>query len=106
MAGFCVGTGRNRRSLHYATPDFLSSLVALASFMRLSLLKGAHAVLSSAAWQETRVRSVEKHSQEWSVELQIPRLALGMTKGRANACMESSYWTFITFVIPSAAEGI
>jgi hypothetical protein len=33
----------NSRSLHYATPDFLSSLVALANFMRLSLLKAAHA---------------------------------------------------------------
>jgi hypothetical protein len=33
---------RNRRSLHYATPDFLSRLVALASFMRLSLPKAAH----------------------------------------------------------------
>jgi hypothetical protein len=30
---------RNRRSLHSATPDFLSSLLALANFMRLSLRK-------------------------------------------------------------------
>ena len=42
--------------------------------MRLSLRKGAHAVLSSAAWQEIRVRSVEKHFHERSAELQIPRL--------------------------------
>ena len=28
--------------LHYATPDFLSSLVALANFMRLSLRKAAY----------------------------------------------------------------
>ena len=47
----------HRRSLHYATPDFLLILVALSNFMRLSLLKAAHAVLSSAAWQEIRVRS-------------------------------------------------
>jgi hypothetical protein len=54
----CVRTGkRNRRSLHYATPDFLSRLVALANIMRLSLKKGAHAVFSGAAWQEIRVRS-------------------------------------------------
>jgi hypothetical protein len=33
----------HRRSLHSAAPDFLSSLVALASFMRLSLMKAAHA---------------------------------------------------------------
>jgi hypothetical protein len=32
----------NRRSLHYATPDFLSSLVALANFLRLSLRKAAY----------------------------------------------------------------
>jgi len=31
--------------------------MALANFMRLSLLKAAHAVVSSAAWQEIRVRS-------------------------------------------------
>src|ERR1700742_1143698 len=33
----------NRRSLHYAPPDFLWRLVALASFLRLSLPKAAHA---------------------------------------------------------------
>ena len=38
-------------------PDFLWNLVALANFMRLSLRKGAHVVVSSAAWQEIRVRS-------------------------------------------------
>src|SRR6202046_378629 len=36
-------------------PDFLWNLVALANFMRLSLLKGAPAASSSAAWQEIRV---------------------------------------------------
>jgi len=40
-----------------ASPDFLLNLMALANFMRLSLLKGAPAALSSAAWQEIRVRS-------------------------------------------------
>jgi hypothetical protein len=34
---------------------FLWNLVALANFMRLSLLKGARAASSSAAWQENRV---------------------------------------------------
>ncbi len=33
-------------------PDFLWRLVALIHSMRLSLLKGAHADLSSTAWQE------------------------------------------------------
>ncbi len=46
----------HRRSLHFATPDFLSNLMALGSFMRLSLRKAAHADMSSAAWQEIRVR--------------------------------------------------
>ena len=40
----------------YATPDFLLSL-ALTNSMRLSLRRAAHAALSSAAWQEIRVRS-------------------------------------------------
>jgi hypothetical protein len=44
------------RSLHFATPDFLWNLVALVHFMRPSLRKGADVVLSSAAWQEIRVR--------------------------------------------------
>jgi hypothetical protein len=52
-------------------------LVALANFMRLSLRKAAHAVIGGAAKQEIRVRSVEKHFQERSAELQIPRLRSG-----------------------------
>jgi hypothetical protein len=47
---------KNPRSLHFAPPDFLRRLVALANFMRLSLRKGAQTALSSAAWQEIRVR--------------------------------------------------
>ncbi len=38
------------------SPDFLWNLVALANFMRLSLVKGARAASSNAAWQEIRVR--------------------------------------------------
>jgi hypothetical protein len=64
-------------SLRYATPDFLLRLVALASFVRLSLMKAAYVVVSGAAWQEIRVRSVEKHFHERSAELQIPRLRSG-----------------------------
>jgi hypothetical protein len=37
-------------------PDFLRRLVALTHFMRLSLMKGAHADLSSTAWQEIGVK--------------------------------------------------
>jgi hypothetical protein len=39
------------------SPDFLLDLAALLHFMRPSLRKGAYAALSSAAWQEIRVRS-------------------------------------------------
>jgi uncharacterized protein YigA (DUF484 family) len=49
----------NRRSLHYATPDFLLNFMTLANFMRLSLRKGAHAALSSAAWVESRSGAVQ-----------------------------------------------
>src|SRR5271156_3790146 len=37
-------------------PDFLWRLVALIHCMRLSLMKGAHAGLSSTAWQEIGVK--------------------------------------------------
>jgi hypothetical protein len=43
------------RSFGFAPPDFLWELMALSHFMRLSLQKGAHAALSSEAWQEIRV---------------------------------------------------
>src|ERR1700722_3040773 len=51
---------RNSRSLHCATPDFLLSLEALASFMGLSLLKAAHAPMqvtptTSHGYQDRRV---------------------------------------------------
>jgi hypothetical protein len=52
-----MGEPLNCRSLHYAPPDFLWNLVALVHFMRPSLRKGAHAAVSSTAWQEIRVRS-------------------------------------------------
>jgi hypothetical protein len=41
--------------LHY--PGFPVMLVALAKLMQLSLRKAAHAEVSSAGWQEIRVRS-------------------------------------------------
>jgi len=39
-------------------PDFLRRFVALIHSMRLSLMKGAHADLSSTAWQEIGVKPV------------------------------------------------
>ncbi len=53
------------RSLHYATPDFLWNLVALVHFMRPSLRKGARVALSSAEWQEIRVRSGRDDNVVW-----------------------------------------
>jgi hypothetical protein len=44
-----------RAGLADVPPDFLLRFMALMHFMRLSLRKGAHAALSSAAWQEIRV---------------------------------------------------
>jgi hypothetical protein len=38
-------------------PDFLLRLVALASFMLLSVTKAAHAAVSGDAWQEIRGKS-------------------------------------------------
>ena len=43
-------------SLHFAPPDFLLSLVAVANLMRLSLKKAANVALSGSAQQEIRVR--------------------------------------------------
>ena len=48
---------QNSRSLHYATPDFLSNLVALANFMRLSLLKAARVAVGECRVAGIRVRS-------------------------------------------------
>jgi hypothetical protein len=42
----------NRRVPHI--PDFLCSFVGSQNFMRLSLMKGAHAVLSRAAYRKFR----------------------------------------------------
>jgi hypothetical protein len=47
-------TGNERWVPH--CPDFLRRLVALIHSMRLSLMKGAHADLSSKAWQEIGVK--------------------------------------------------
>ena len=58
---------RNRQQfgqkLYYmhATPDFLLFLVALASSIRLSLMKAAHVAASSVEWQEIR-------GIQWSVD--------------------------------------
>jgi hypothetical protein len=64
---FASGVGReNCRSLHCATPDFLSSSVGPANFMRLSLKKAAHMALGGARNRKSGFAAV------------------GMTKGRAR----------------------
>jgi hypothetical protein len=56
-------------------------LVALANFMRLSLLKAAHAVVSSAAWQEIRVRSGRDDNVAWKQCLAFPNKIVISTGG-------------------------
>ena len=74
-------------------PDFLWDLVAPVSFMRLSSWKGAHAVLSSAAWQEIRVRA----SHPWRFCAVIPPLTCHRKsaprddKGEGSAHLSSRY---------------
>ena len=74
----CARAGAHCRSLHCATPNFLSRLVASANFMRLSLRKAAHAALSSAAWQEIRVRS--GRDDKWRVGTFIRGRQVGWTE--------------------------
>jgi hypothetical protein len=56
-SGFRFSVSANCRSLHCATPDFLSKLVASAISMRLSSLKAAHAAVG-----ECRVTGIRVHS--------------------------------------------
>jgi hypothetical protein len=52
-----VAFGKGAQQVPRLPPDFLLVLVALASSMRLSLMKAAHVALSGVARQEIRVRS-------------------------------------------------
>jgi hypothetical protein len=95
-------TGKGKQQVHYATPDFLRRLVASANFMRFSLQKTAHAALSSAAWQEIRVRSGRDDNSFATLTFPIDNLrvvhsilnlpqasqTLGMTKGRVALSLD------------------
>jgi hypothetical protein len=79
----------------------------LASIMRLSLKKDAHAALSNAAWQEIRVRSgrddkfVAERDSVFPGNVRgtaDPSAALGMTKRRATLPWESGRWTKSFFI--------
>jgi hypothetical protein len=45
--------------------------------VELQIPRLRRAFVSFAAWQEIRVRSVEKHSHDWSAEPQVPPLRSG-----------------------------
>jgi hypothetical protein len=59
---------------HHLAPDFLSGMVALANFMRLSLRKGAHAALSGAASQEIRGCAERPPMIIWSILFEVNSL--------------------------------
>jgi hypothetical protein len=83
----------NCRSLHCPTPDFLSGLVALANFMRLSLKKAAHGAIHCAVLQEIRVRSDGMTNRHLVRDLVVCRAD--------GATMRLGFATTLTFVIPS-----
>src|ERR1700723_2919489 len=81
----------HRRSLHYATPDFLLTLMALVRFMRPSLRKGAHAALSSAAWQEIRVRRGRDDNSSWKLHLASPNEIVIPSEAEGSAVRLSAF---------------
>jgi hypothetical protein len=58
-------------------PDFLWRLVALIHSMRLSLMKGAHADLSSTKWQE--IGSSPVVGLEWDTQNYAQRMRFAPT---------------------------
>jgi hypothetical protein len=81
----------HRRSLHYATPDFLLILAALMHFMRPSLRKGAHAAMSSAAWQEIRVRPGRDDNSSWKLHLAFPNKIVIPSEAEGSAVRHSGF---------------
>ena len=67
-------------------PDFLWRLVALIHSMRLSLMKGAHADLSSTAWQEIGVKPA--FGLEWgTTALDTPFFAIPRSSRPADGVL-------------------
>ena len=83
--------GRIADPLHYATPDFLWNLVALVHFMRLSLTERAYAALSSAAWQEIRVRSGRDDNSSWKLYLAFPNKIVIPSEAEGSAVRPSDF---------------
>ena len=67
------------------TPDFLSSLLALANFMRLSLMKAAHAGVGGAPCRKSgyvgRKRWAQPNDRSYLIEAANPNLARGASGG-------------------------
>jgi hypothetical protein len=61
----CAGAGAHSRSLHCAPPDFLWGLVALANFLRLSLLKAAHVPAGECRSRKSGYAPVGMTSRGW-----------------------------------------
>ena len=102
---------RQRRLRCPICPDFLRRFVALRHSMRLSLMKGAHADLSSTAWQEIGVKpgfglsGIPQHSTRLFViptEAQCRDLRFLFSPSDLTAPNKSHH---PPLVIPSAAEG-
>jgi hypothetical protein len=64
----------NSRSLHYAPPDFLWNLVALASFIRLSLRKAAYVVVCECREVGNLGTLCRKNISRKAWEQQVPPL--------------------------------
>jgi hypothetical protein len=71
-------------------PDFLQRLLALIHSMRLSLMKGAHADLSSTAWQEIGVKPHFGLSGRMALDVPLPIRLTTL-----------NYVATLNFVIPS-----
>ena len=83
-------------------PDFLRRLAALRHFMRLSLVKGADADLSSAAWQEIGVKpsfglsgimALDVPPLKFSRRLQSPSNSQSFT-ARLKSCPDTKHELF------------
>jgi hypothetical protein len=68
--GASLENGTNNKRWVPHCPDFLWRLVALIHSMRLSLMKGAHADFSCAAWQE--IGSSPVFGLEWDTQHSPP----------------------------------
>ena len=89
----------NSRSLHFAPPNFLWNLVALSHFMRPSLRKDARVALSSAVWQEIRVRSGRDDTSVWGWGFERKIWEVRGAHCRSLHCAPPDFlWNFVALV--------